>query len=73
MTNDTAERPAMRMGECPYCERAVLVYEEPPRCPICACPLEDASMRPFASRASRRPAPATSQTRDHAPPRRGCR
>jgi hypothetical protein len=47
MTNDAAERPAMRMGECPYCERAVLVYEEPPRCPICACPLEDASMRPF--------------------------
>jgi hypothetical protein len=38
----------MRMGDCPYCERAVLVYEEPPRCPLCACPLEPSSMRPFA-------------------------
>jgi hypothetical protein len=37
----------MRMGECPYCERAVLVYEEPPRCPICACPLDEATMHPF--------------------------
>ena len=38
----------MRMGDCPYCERAVLVYEEPPRCPLCACPLDATSMRPFA-------------------------
>jgi hypothetical protein len=33
MTNDTPE-PA-------------LVYEEPPRCPICACPLDEATMQPF--------------------------
>ena len=47
MTNETAEPSPMRMGECPYCERDVLVYEEPPRCPMCACPLDDASMKPF--------------------------
>ena len=48
MTNDTPEPAhAMRMGECPYCERTVLVYEEPPRCPICACPLDEATMQPF--------------------------
>jgi hypothetical protein len=47
MTNDAADLPPMRMGDCPYCERAVLVYEEPPRCPICACPLETSAMRPF--------------------------
>jgi hypothetical protein len=34
MTNETAEPPAMREGACPYCERTVLVYEEPPRCPF---------------------------------------
>ena len=49
MPNDLSDPPPpMRMGDCPYCERAVLVYEEPPRCPLCACPLEPASMRPFA-------------------------
>jgi hypothetical protein len=37
----------MRLGGCPYCERTVLVYEEPPRCPICACPLDERTMRPF--------------------------
>lgn len=47
MPNDLTEPPPMRMGACPYCERSVLVYEEPPRCPICACPLEETSMRPF--------------------------
>lgn len=47
MPNDLSEPPPMRMGACPYCERPVLVYEEPPRCPICACPLEETSMRPF--------------------------
>jgi hypothetical protein len=48
MTEKTPD-PAqpMRMGECPYCERTVLVYEEPPRCPICACPLDEATMQPF--------------------------
>ena len=45
--NDTHEPPAMRMGECPYCERSVLTYEEPPRCPICACPLDVSTLRPF--------------------------
>jgi hypothetical protein len=48
MTNETpGSAKPMRMGECPYCERAVLVYEEPPRCPICACPLDEATMHPF--------------------------
>jgi len=47
MANDTNESPAMRMGACPYCERTVLVYEDPPRCPICACPLDVSTMRPF--------------------------
>jgi hypothetical protein len=48
---------AMRMGECPYCERSVLVYEEPPRCPICACPIDEDTMRPFVF-PSERPATA---------------
>jgi hypothetical protein len=48
MANDTTEPPAMRMGACPYCERTVLVYEDPPRCPICACPLDVSTMRPFS-------------------------
>jgi hypothetical protein len=47
MTNEIHEPPAMRTGECPYCERTVLVYEEPPRCPICACPLDERVMRAF--------------------------
>lgn len=47
MTNETAEPPAMREGNCPYCERTVLVYEEPPRCPLCACPLDERTVRPF--------------------------
>jgi hypothetical protein len=48
MTNEIAEPPSMREGDCPYCERTVLVYEEPPRCPLCACPLDARSMRPYA-------------------------
>ena len=47
MPNET-EQPAMREGDCPYCERTVLVYEEPPRCPLCDCPLEEHGMRPFS-------------------------
>lgn len=43
----SSQPPAMRMGDCPYCERSVLTYEEPPRCPICACPLDVRIMRPF--------------------------
>ena len=37
----------MREAECPYCERPVLVYEEPPRCPLCACPLHEERMHPY--------------------------
>jgi hypothetical protein len=47
MNNEIAEPPAMREGSCPYCERDVLVYEEPPRCPLCACPLDERTMHPF--------------------------
>jgi len=47
MTNETTEPPAMRGAACPFCERTVLVYEEPPRCPLCACPLDAASIQPF--------------------------
>jgi hypothetical protein len=47
MPNDITEPPAMRMSACPYCERNVLVYEDPPRCPICACPLDESTMEPF--------------------------
>ena len=55
MANDLTEPPPMRMGDCPYCERAVLVYEEPPRCPLCACPLDASTMRPFAVPGDRLP------------------
>ena len=47
MTNEIVEPPAMREGACPYCERTVLVYEEPPRCPLCACPLDEHSVHPY--------------------------
>lgn len=57
MTNETAEPPAMREGNCPYCERTVLVYEEPPRCPLCACPLDERSVRPYVFPPEREPAP----------------
>jgi hypothetical protein len=46
MPRDT--EPAMREADCPYCERTVLVYEDPPRCPLCDCPLEEQGMRPFS-------------------------
>jgi hypothetical protein len=48
MTNEIEQPPAMREGECPYCERTVLVYDDPPRCPLCDCPLEEFGMRPFS-------------------------
>jgi hypothetical protein len=48
MPNGTEQPPAMREGDCPYCERTVLVCEEPPRCPLCDCPLEEFGMRPFS-------------------------
>ena len=57
MTNDTTEPPAMREGDCPYCERTVLSYEEPPRCPMCACPLDTWSLRPFTFPPDRAVAP----------------
>ena len=47
MTNEITQPPAMREGDCPYCERTVLVYEEPPRCPLCACPLDEQGMHPY--------------------------
>ena len=47
MMDETTESPAMREGACPYCERTVLVYEEPPRCPLCACPLDEQAMHPY--------------------------
>ena len=47
MSNGSVGIPEMQEAECPYCERAVLVYEEPPRCPFCACPLDDERMRPY--------------------------
>jgi hypothetical protein len=46
MSNSTQD-PSMREAECPFCERIVLVYEEPPRCPLCACPLDDERTRPY--------------------------
>ena len=48
MPNGTDQPPAMREGDCPFCERTVLVYQEPPRCPLCDCPLEEFGMRPFS-------------------------
>jgi hypothetical protein len=37
----------MRESDCPFCERTVLVYEDPPRCPLCACPLDPEGVRPY--------------------------
>lgn len=48
MTSDIDGAPEMREAECPYCERPVLVYEDPPRCPLCACPIDGGRMHPFA-------------------------
>jgi hypothetical protein len=56
MAKEIVEPPPMRMGGCPYCERTVLVYEEPPRCPLCACPLEASTMEPFVFPTEQRPA-----------------
>ena len=47
MANDMDGLPDMREGDCPYCERQVLSYEDPPQCPLCACPLEETRTRPF--------------------------
>jgi len=45
MPAETDGSPRMREAECPFCERVVLVYEDPPRCPLCACPLDEERMR----------------------------
>jgi hypothetical protein len=47
MPNEAAEPRPMLEGGCPFCERTVLVYEQPPRCPLCDCPLDEALMHPF--------------------------
>ena len=38
----------MREGDCPFCERRVLVYEDQARCPLCDCPLDEDRMHPYA-------------------------
>ena len=48
MANEIDEPSSMREGDCPFCERTVLVYEEPPRCPLCACPMDEDRMHPFS-------------------------
>ena len=47
MVDAVDDLPDMRAGDCPYCERMVLSYEEPPRCPLCACPLAEVRTQPF--------------------------
>jgi len=42
------DTPPLQEATCPYCERRVLVYEDPPRCPLCACPLDVDRMQPYA-------------------------
>jgi len=44
---DAISEPPMMEADCPFCERRVLVYEDPPRCPLCACPIEQDRMAPF--------------------------
>lgn len=48
MAEENDQPLPMREGACPFCERTVLVYEEPPRCPLCACPMDEDRMRPFS-------------------------
>jgi len=47
MAEETDRPLPMREGACPFCERTVLVYEDPPRCPLCACPMDEDRMQPF--------------------------
>jgi hypothetical protein len=47
MPNDEGYAPEMREAQCPFCENSVLVYEDPPRCPLCACPLDETRMHPY--------------------------
>jgi hypothetical protein len=46
--SQAVEGPPLKEAECPFCERRVVVFEDPPRCPLCACPLESVRMRPFS-------------------------
>lgn len=48
MPNPIDGASEMPAAECPYCERVILVYEDPPRCPLCACPIDEERMHPFA-------------------------
>jgi hypothetical protein len=43
----TAEGPPLREASCPFCEQTVLVYEDPPRCPLCACPIDEERVDPL--------------------------
>ena len=47
----------MWASDCPFCEQSVLVYEEPPRCPLCACPLDEERMHPYVWPGEERTAP----------------
>jgi hypothetical protein len=48
MTSGTVEPADMKEGDCPFCERTVLIYQDPPCCPLCACPLEEHAVRPYS-------------------------
>jgi hypothetical protein len=45
MPAETDGTSRMREAECPFCERVVLVYQDPPRCPLCDCPIEEDRIR----------------------------
>jgi hypothetical protein len=57
MPSDIDEPSALREADCPFCERTVVVYEEPPRCPLCSCPLDPSTLRPYEF-PDERPAPS---------------
>ena len=52
---DEMDQPSMLEGACPFCERTVLVHEDPARCPICDCPMDEDRMRPFSFPADEQP------------------
>ncbi len=47
MPDAIAQSPSMREGGCPFCERTVVSYQDPARCPLCDCPLDEGSLHPF--------------------------